>query len=166
MCGIQQPDLVAIEKGRAVPSPLLAGKLVGQLSMSPTEISAYFRLLGEALLEHSPVSRSTTAPALCAFAEWLLLSQVQAATRVSAGVEIAAIPNTESFIGQMRAGWSDLEQQLTAEQRGAVAEMAPPIPNAYIEHSDGTATLVVPLKIHLDRDTVRDLSKRPPLRDF
>jgi transcriptional regulator with XRE-family HTH domain len=139
--GMRLPNLLDIEKGRTVPSPLLASRLAFRLKLSPGEAATYFRHLGEALRKNSPVAKSTSTPELCSLNEWLVFARDPAITApVSVASEVYDLPNAKKAIPAVNRALAALRRQFGAQVRNRSSYPAPPI-NAWCRHPDGKVTL-------------------------
>jgi len=146
-CDFKQPNVVAFETGRAVPSPRVAAQIAAILKLSPGDAAKFFELLGDALLEHSAVSKSTTVPALCSLTEWVFSQVPPSMKRVRIGIPVSIMPNAEKAVPLVRAALAEARRQFETQARQFNTVAASPLINACIEHNDGKVTLILPVLV-------------------
>jgi transcriptional regulator with XRE-family HTH domain len=142
-------NLLAMESGRTVPSPLMGARIAAKLQLSPEQAAEYFRLLGDALLERSAVSKCTSVPALCSLAEWVLFTQARTALKAASVCPVSRIPNVENTIQQVQAALAEAGRQFEAQARNLPGATASPLMAAWISRADGKTTLMLPVTVTL-----------------
>lgn len=148
--GQEYPNLVAIETGRSVPSPLLAQQIARKLGLANKDASEYFRLLADALVQHSAVAKYTSVPALCSLAEWVLFSQGEIkAKSVTVGQPVSTIPNPDKAITLIQQALSEASKQFESQARSGIDASAARMASACIQHEDGRVTVILPIAVTL-----------------